>query len=62
MKDASDSMVMHFYRYYGSYLPRHGHDANLVHGLFRRAADEALKRGLIFVDPKSNHYKEVENV
>lgn len=60
MQDASDAFVMHSYRYYGNHLGGRNHDANLISGLYRRAADEALKRGLIKVDLKTNRYIEVK--
>lgn len=59
MIDASDDFVLHSYRYYGQQLPRHGHDANLVTGLYQKAQTEALKRGLIRLNPKTNTYEEV---
>lgn len=56
----SDAFVLSQYRYYGSHLGGRGHDANLISGLYSRYTDEALKRGLIKIDPKTNRYVDVK--
>lgn len=60
MKNQSDEFVLHQYRYYGAHLGGRNHDAGLIAGLYRQAADELLRRGLIYVDLKTNQYKERE--